>query len=124
MSRHRLCPFRNESVAAASVTLNCECRLQCLSFLQGFVKSRLEEAAVSQRDLQRTFNLLAFYIRHHNQRRRELPDTVSTSHQAVVHRSLLLNIAVAYFFRPGQAAEAGPPDSNGCFGRHGQPAGR
>ena len=67
--------------------------------MQGFVKSRLEEAAVSQRDLQRVFNMLGFFIQHHNQRRQDLPSTVPTAHQAVVHRSLLLSIAVVYYFR-------------------------
>ena len=67
--------------------------------MQGFVKSRLEEAAVSQRDLQRVFNMLAFFIQHHKQRRQELPLTVPTAHEAVVHRSLLLSIAMVYYFR-------------------------
>ena len=70
----------------------------CFS-IQGFVKSRLEAAAVSQRDLQRVFNMLAFFIQHHNQRRLELPLTVPTAHEAVVHRSLLLSIALVYYFR-------------------------
>lgn len=72
--------------------------LSCFS-IQGFVKSRLEEAAVSQRDLQRVFNMLAFFIQHHNQRRHDLPLTVPTAHEAVVHRSLLLSIALVYYFR-------------------------
>ena len=67
--------------------------------MQAFVKRHLEEAAVSQRDLQRVFNLLAFFIQHHNQRRRDLPETVPKTPDAVVHRSLLLSIAVAYYFR-------------------------
>ena len=71
----------------------------CLFLAQGFVKSHLEEAAVSQRDLQRVFTMLGFYIQHHNQRRRELPDTIPATHEAVVHRSLLLSIAMAYYFR-------------------------
>lgn len=54
---------------------------------------------MSQRDLQRVFNLLAFYIQHHNRRRQDLPDTVPAAHEAVVHRSLLLSIAVTYYFR-------------------------
>ena len=73
--------------------------LSCCVPVQGFVKSRLEEAAVSQRDLQRVFNMLAFFIQHHNQRRQELPLTVPTAHEAVVHRSLLLSIAIVYYFR-------------------------
>lgn len=79
---------------AALVITNSSCL-----FTQGFVKSRLEEAAVSQRDLQRVFNMLAFFIQHHNQRRLELPLTVPTAHEAVVHRSLLLSIALVYYFR-------------------------
>ena len=67
--------------------------------LQAFVKLHLEDAAVSQRDLQRVFNLLAFFIQHHHSRRRDLPETVPQDAEAVVHRSLLLSIAVAYFFR-------------------------
>ena len=67
--------------------------------LQAFVKLHLEEAAVSQRDLQRVFNLLAFFIQPHRSRRRDLPETVPQEADAVVHRSLLLSIAVAYFFR-------------------------
>ena len=74
------------------------CKPSCLS-VQGFVKRRLEEAAVSQRDLQRVFNMLAFFIEHHNQRRQELPLTVPIAHEAVVHRSLLLSIALVYYFR-------------------------
>lgn len=67
--------------------------------VQAFVKQNLEDAAVSQRDLQRVFSLLAFFIQHHNQRRRELPETVPHNTEAVVHRSLLLSLAVAYYFR-------------------------
>ena len=63
------------------------------------MKQHLEEAAVSQRDLQRVFNLLAFFIQHHNQRRQDLPQTVPQTTEAVVHRSLLLSLAVAYYFR-------------------------
>ncbi len=67
--------------------------------LQAFVKEHLEDAAVSQRDLQRVFNLLAFFIQHHKQRGRDLPETVPLNADALVHRSLLLSIAVAYYFR-------------------------
>jgi len=63
------------------------------------VKQHLEEAAVSQRDLQRVFNLLAFFIQHHNQRCQDLPQTVPQTTEGVVHRSLLLSLAVAYYFR-------------------------
>ena len=63
------------------------------------MKQHLEEAAVSQRDLQRIFNLLDFFIQHHNQRRQDLPQTVPQTTEGVVHRSLLLSLAVAYFFR-------------------------
>lgn len=66
---------------------------------QGFVKSRLNVAAVSQRDLQRVFTKLGFFIQHHNQRRQDLPDTVPAAPQPVVHRSLLLSIALVYYFR-------------------------
>ena len=57
--------------------------------MQAFVKQHLEDAAVSQRDLQRVFNLLAFFIQHHHSRRRDLPETVPQSPDALVHRSLL-----------------------------------
>ena len=43
--------------------------------------------------------MLAFFIQHHNQRRHDLPLTVPTAHEAVVHRSLLLSIALVYYFR-------------------------
>lgn len=43
--------------------------------------------------------MLAFFIQHHNQRRLDLPLTVPTAHEAVVHRSLLLSIALVYYFR-------------------------
>ena len=43
--------------------------------------------------------MLAFFIQHHNQRRQELALTVPTAHEAVVHRSLLLSIAIVYYFR-------------------------
>lgn len=54
---------------------------------------------MSQRDLQRVFTMLAFFIQHHNQRRQELPLTVPAAHQPLVHRSLLLSIALVYYFR-------------------------
>ena len=63
------------------------------------MKQALGPAAVSQRDLQRVFTLLAFFIEHHNQRQDIMPTTVPESHDAIVHRSLLLSIAVAYYFR-------------------------
>ena len=82
--------FQLANIAAGQLTRH---------ILQAFVKRHLEDAAVSQRDLQRVFNLLAFFIQHHHSRRRDLPETVPQSPDALVHRSLLLSIAVAYFFR-------------------------
>ncbi|KAL0055748.1 hypothetical protein WJX82_004037 [Trebouxia sp. C0006] len=77
----------------------CRLLMRYITTAQGFVKQHLEEAAVSQRDLQRVFNLLAFFIQHHIQRRQDLPQTVPQSTEGVVHRSLLLSLAVAYYFR-------------------------
>ena len=73
--------------------------MNLLLSMQAFVKQHLEASAVSQRDLQRVFNLLTFFIQHHQQRGRDLPATVPRSQDAVVHRSLLLSIAVCYYFR-------------------------
>ena len=67
--------------------------------MQSFVKDNLGPASVSQRDLQRVFNLLIFFIRHHKQRQDDYPDSVPHDEQQLVHRSLLLSTAVAYYFR-------------------------
>ena len=71
----------------------------CLMFMQEFMKRNLGPASVSQRDLQRVFKLLAFFIRHHKQRQHDFPDSVPQQEEQLVHRSLLLSIAVAYYFR-------------------------
>ena len=70
-----------------------------LDILQEFMKQNLGTASVSQRDLQRVFKLLAFFISHHKQRQHDYPDSVPQDEEALVHRSLLLSIAVAYYFR-------------------------
>ena len=63
------------------------------------MKQNLGLASVSQRDLQRVFKLLAFFISHHRQRQHDYPDSVPEDEEALIHRSLLLSIAVAYYFR-------------------------
>ena len=61
--------------------------------MQGFVKQHLGASAVSQRDLQRAFRFFDFFLAHHKARRVQLEE------EKLMHRCLLLSIAMTYYFR-------------------------
>ena len=60
---------------------------------QEFVKQHLGASAVSQRDLQRAFRFLDFFLAQHKARGAQLEQG------RLVHRCLLLSMAVTYYFR-------------------------
>lgn len=71
------------------------------------MRSALAHSAVSQRDMQRVFRLFKFFVSHHVHRRLEL----STDQML---QSLLLAIAVAYYFRLPFSQKVGTVISVAC----------
>ena len=71
--------------------------------MQGFVKQHLGPSAVSQRDLQRVFKFLTFFLSHHRARHFQLDDA------KIMHRCLLLSIAMTYYFRLPDAPQKDDP---------------
>jgi len=61
--------------------------------MQEFVKQHLGASAVSQRDLQRAFKFLEFFVAHHRARH------VQLNEHELMHRCLLLSIAMTYYLR-------------------------
>ena len=73
--------------------------------MQEFVKQHLGASAVSQRDLQRAFRFLDFFLAHHKAREAQL------EHGRLVNRCLLLSMAMTYFFRLPTAASHSDTDT-------------
>ena len=65
------------------------------------MKEHLGPSAVSQRDLQRAFRFLEFFLKHHRARAPQLDEAKT------MHRCLLLSIAMTYYFRLPDAPPSG-----------------
>lgn len=73
--------------------------------MQGFVKQHLGASVVSQRDLQRAFKFIDFFLAHHRARQVQLDD------KRLMHQCLLLSVAMTYYLRL-PAANANPGQSS------------